>query len=152
MPKHGGTASRHSYNNNNMKHKELQQRISNSDQLKLETYIRLYDRMILHYLVCKMMPEESIDKLIKWWEKAIKKSIDDNAKDRTSFLESTIAGRRAKIMKEPDGEKIRLDSVKTFELARDIITRSLSQVQSDPEFGPLFDEDDDDAEENSTER
>ena len=98
---------------------------THTDHDKLESYMRMYDRILLYTLASNLMPKESIDETINLWEKVIKKTIDSDATMRTKFMESTPTGRIAKLREEPDGEDLRLHSIKTWNLAKNIISANM---------------------------
>ncbi len=108
--------------------KELKNQVaSHSDHDKLDSYIKMYDRILLYTLAANLMPKESVDETIHLWEQVIKKTIDGDATLRTKFMESTPTGRIAKLREEPDGEDLRLHSIKTWKLAKNIISANMSR-------------------------
>ncbi len=110
---------------------ELKNKAMNADHDKLESYIRMYDRILLYTLASNIMAKENIEESIDLWEKVIKKTIDSDSVNRTKFMESTSAGRIAKLRREPDGEAMRLSDVKTWKIARDIISANLSRDEEE---------------------
>ena len=81
------------------------QAAAHSDHDKLDSYMKMYDRILLYTIAANLMPKESIDETIRLWEQVIKKTIDGEATLRTKFMESTPTGRVAKLRQEPDGEE-----------------------------------------------
>ena len=120
---------------------DLEKKIDKSNQIRLETYIRLYDRMILYNLAAQILPKETINDTLDFWDKAIKRHIDDNVQNRTKVLESTNYGRLLQMLHEPDGEDLRLQCLDTWRTAREVIEKGFTQVtdtdedwkQNDPE-------------------
>ena len=110
---------------NDLSTKELIKRIEKVNPDRLEGYIKAFDRMLLYSLACNIVSEEALGKTVEMWKNTIKKSIDADAKNRTSFLESTPDGRKAKMAGEPDGESIRLKFLETMNVAQDIIKSNL---------------------------
>ena len=90
--------------NNKDLEKEIQQELSDVNQERLETYMRMFDRILLYTIAANMVPAEVIQQTIHIWATTIKKIIDSDATGRTQFLEATVQGRIAKLHKEADGE------------------------------------------------
>jgi hypothetical protein len=118
---------------------ELIKRIEQVSPERLEGYIKAFDRMLLYSLATSIIPKEALSKTVNLWEKTIKKSIDIDAQNRTLFLESTLDGRKAKMVGEPDGELLRLKFLETLGVAQDIIQSNL--FRDNTEFPPNKDED-----------
>ena len=118
---------------------ELQERMKEADFNQIEKLMRLFDRVLLYNLAVHTMPDEFLMKTVEFWDKIVKMGIDRDANNRTDILESTIMGRRAKFGQMPDGEQVRLESLKQWQIARDIITSNLQK----PEEPDMFDTGDD---------
>jgi len=103
----------------------------------VESYMRLFDRLLLHSLAIRMLSNEEKDNILDLWSKAVKKSIDVDASKRTDFLESTIPGRAAKYNKEPDGETLRMLHLKAHDAVKKMIIHGLSHSDH---FGDFEDE------------
>ena len=106
---------------------------AHSDHDKLDSYMKMYDRILLYTIAANLMPKESVDETIRLWEQVIKKTIDGEAILRTKFMESTPTGRIAGLKKEPDGEAVRLHAVKTWKLAKNIISANMSRNENEDE-------------------
>ena len=119
--------------NNNIE-KEIHQELSSADQERLEAYMRMFDRILLYTMAANAMPPEAIDKTINLWDKTIKKMINMDSKTRTNFLESTTQGRLSKFHKEPDGEDLRLYLLKTWKIARKIVTANLINPTDEDDY------------------
>jgi len=111
-----------------MNRKEIEEKLKDADFTQVEKYMRMFDRILLYNLVAHTMPEEFIDGAIQIWDKTCRFGIDKDATSRTHILQSTIVGRRAKYGKIEDGEKLRLDSLKQYEIARDLIVSNLKDL------------------------
>lgn len=106
---------------------ELQERMKEADYDQIEKMMRIFDRVLLYNLAVHSMPREFLTSAVRLWDKIVKLGIDRDASLRTDILESTIQGRRAKLGNAPDGEQVRLDALKQWGIARDIITSNLMQ-------------------------
>ncbi len=111
--------------NNKDLEKEIQQELSDVNQERLETYMRMFDRILLYTIAANMVPAEVIQQTIHIWATTIKKIIDSDATGRTQFLEATVQGRLAKLHKEADGEELRLNCLKAWNVAHKIVTANL---------------------------
>jgi hypothetical protein len=114
--------------------KELQERMKEADFDQVEKMMRLFDRVLLYNLAVHSMPDEFLEKAVELWDKIVKMGIDRDASVRTDILESTVAGRRAKFGQMADGEKVRLEGLKQWQIARDIITSNLQRPEDQKEF------------------
>ena len=115
------------------KEKELQELIKNSDPVRVEAYLQMMQRILVYSLATRLMPKDELSQTIQFCDNLVKKSIDIDASHRTEFLESTPMGRTAKLMKEPDGEDVRLHGLQQWSVARTIIEANL--LGRDDEFG-----------------
>jgi hypothetical protein len=113
------------------KPKSMHSKISESDPDRLNSYIGMFDRLLLYNLAAGTMPAEIIDEMIEKWAQTIKSTIDTEAQHRTHFLESTPQGRLAKKQDQPDGEDIRLLFLETLDTAKQIVTRNLQRDEDD---------------------
>ncbi len=109
----------------------LQNLLQNADQERIEGYMKMLDRILLYNLAANIMPDESKQDVIKFWDKVIKKTIDLEVTKRTEFLEGTPVGRIAKYRKEPDGELHRLHCLKHWAMARQVISANLERSKED---------------------
>lgn len=104
--------------------KKIQEEVANSDAERIEVYLKMLDRILLHTLVANTMPKEVLTDVIDLWDKVIKKGIDMESSRKTNFLESTSLGRLAKYKGEGDGEEHRLHCLKQMEVAKKIINNN----------------------------
>lgn len=107
------------------KKEDLSKKLQESDIQQVGQYMKMFDRMLLYTLATNLLPKSALHGTMKLWEKVIKKNIDGDCKNRTEFLETTIEGRKAKYEQEPDGEDMRLHSLKQFEIAREVVHANL---------------------------
>jgi hypothetical protein len=115
--------------------KDILKLMEDVDQERLEAYLRMFDRILLYVLAANVMPSEAVDNTVDLWNKTIKKTIEVDVNSRTEHMEFTPMGRLARMREEPDGEQLRLDCVKAWKMARDLITIKLKEEQgnSDPD-------------------
>jgi len=99
----------------------MMERISKADPKQLEGFIRMFDRVLLYSMASSMFDDDQIEACIGSWTKLIKNIINEDAKRQTELLEGSPSGRLAKYMNQPDGEDVRLWSLRTHKLAEDII-------------------------------
>jgi len=118
----------------------LLKQVNEVDQEKLETYMRMFDRMAVYVLTANLMPPPARRKAMKMWDSMVKTSIDTDAKNRTNFLEASPLGRGAKLRGEPDGEMIRLESLKAWKLAHDLIALKIGDPDDDGDDFSSFNE------------
>jgi hypothetical protein len=116
--------------------KELFERIEKCDPSQLNGYIQMFDRMLLYTVAVHTMPREALQAAQQMWLKAARKGIDKEATGRTNFLEGTREGRFQKMMRQPDGEDVRVKHLEILQLAKDIINRNFEKGTFD---GPGFD-------------
>ena len=109
--------------------KDLDNQIAEVDALRLESYLRLYDRIVLYNLIAQLMSDENIKESINKWELIVKRSIDEDAQARTDFLESTSTGRLAKMHHVKDGESIRLEALQICNIAKMVIQQGLLELK-----------------------
>ena len=122
--------------------KEINKRISEVNPNRLEVYQKMFDRILLYNLAANVMPQKEIDRAIKWVDRIVKKTIDVDSENRTNYLQSTKEGRLARISEEPDGEDLRLEFLKTWAIAKDIITSNLKSQSDEDEDDYELDYDD----------
>ena len=115
--------------------KKLMEEMGKINPERIECYLKMYDRLMLYALAANLAPKEVLMELLKNCETLVKKGIDMESRYRTNFLESTPEGRLAKLQHEPDGESLRLESVKTWNLAKEIITANLESFSQPSEEG-----------------
>ena len=108
--------------------------MKDADFTKVDQYMRMFDRILLYNLAVHTLPEEILQGAIHLWEKAIKIGINKDSSYQTEVLESTVIGRRAKLGNMPDGEKVRLDSIKQYRIAKDIIESNLQPPKDEEDF------------------
>lgn len=113
---------------------QLNERMEDANFDQIERMMRMFDRVLLYNLAVHTMPREFLDHAVQLWDRLVKMGIDRDASLRTDLLESTIAGRRAKLNNAPDGEEVRLDAIKQWGIARDIITSNLMQSSHDQDM------------------
>jgi len=104
---------------------KVNQLLNNADISRISGYLQMFDRILLYRLAKGIMPKEDLSDAIGVWSLVAKKGIDLDAKERTEFLETTPAGRAAKLRKEADGETIRLHNTKQLDIAKQIINTNL---------------------------
>lgn len=115
----------------------MRKKISEADPERLNGYIDMFDRLLLYNLAVGTMPSGILDEMIEKWARAVKTTIDTEAKHRTHFLESTPQGRLAKKQQQPDGEDIRLLFLNTLDTAKQIVTRNLQRDEDEDDFESL---------------
>lgn len=109
--------------------KKLMEEIGKVNPERIESYLKMYDRLLLYALAANLAPKEALMEMLKNCEMLVKKGIDVESQYRTNFLESTPEGRLATLQNEPDGESTRLESLKTWNLAKEIITANLESFR-----------------------
>lgn len=110
-----------------METNDLQKMISEVDPQRLDAYQKMFDRILLHTIAANVMPKKDIEKTIQFVDRIVKKTIDVDSTNRSDYLHSTKEGRLARMSGEPDGEQLRLDFLKTWEVAKHIITANLAK-------------------------
>lgn len=113
--------------------KQLQKMMKKIDPERLNAYQQMFDRILLHVLASNVMPKKAIDNTIQFAEKVIKKTIDVDSTMRQNFLYGTKEGRLARLMGQPDGEELRLEFLKTWNVAKEIIKSNLFQNTDEDE-------------------
>lgn len=121
-----------------MSPEEIHKQLKEADMEKLDQLMKMYDRILLYNLAANVMPQPILHDTIKLWDKVVKKTINEDASKRTDLLESSIVGRRAKYAKMPDGEMVRLEALKQWSIARNVILANL-QKPDIPEQSDSFD-------------
>lgn len=111
--------------------KTLMERIANVDPRQLDGYMRQFDRMLLHTIAAATLPPEAIEATKRLWLKVAKKGIDQEANGRTEFLQGTREGRMQRMLRQPDGEDVRLALLETLDTAREIIDRNFAKALAD---------------------
>ncbi len=115
----------------------LKARLDKADPERLEGYMRMFDRILLYNLAAHVMPPDSVNTILDFWEKAVKKTIDMDCQKFTQFLQSTPQGRLASLTGEqPDGEDMRLKYLGAFDIAQEIIASNITKPE---EFGHVDD-------------
>lgn len=117
------------------KAQKVQEMLKKVDLEHLNKYFDMFDRLLLYNIAVNTIPPEVIDDIIGSWTETVKWSIDSEAKYRTHFLESTPQGRHAQIMKQPDGEEIRLKYLETLNAAKAIIKMNMKQSKDNTDYG-----------------
>ena len=120
-----------------MDNKEILKILKEADHDRVESYMHMFDRVLLYTLAANTMPEEVLRGTIQLWDKVVKRTIDLDAGRQTEFLEGTISGRTAKFKRMPDGEEIRLRHLRQWKIAKDIISANLHQHQIDSDEGEI---------------
>ncbi len=110
-----------------MKNEELQQLLEKADPQLMESYMRMFERILLYNMATAIMPPEAIEGSVDLWDKVVKKAINSDASKRTDFLEGSPDGRMAKLEKEPDGEDLRHHCLEQHRIARSVIVANLGQ-------------------------
>lgn len=120
---------------------KLLQEVTSVNPDRIESYMRIFDRMLLYTLATNLAPKEVLFQTLDFCDKVVRRGINIESQYRTNYLESTPQGRVSKLQNEPDGEELRLESLRTWNLAKRIIDANLSG------FGPgENDEDESDVE------
>lgn len=117
----------------NKKEQEIRDLVENADHERVETYMRLFDRILLYTIASKLIPKEAVQFSLESWNTIVKKGIDFDSTKRTNFLEETVVGRAAQLRDEPDGEEYRLHCLKQYEIAKSVIEANLRI--DDDDFG-----------------
>jgi len=104
----------------------INKRIAEVNPERLEAYQRMFDRILLYTLAANFLPQEHLKKTLDLADKVIKRTIDVDSCNRTRFLQETKEGRVERMKDAYDGEDVRLISLKTWELAKELITSNLS--------------------------
>jgi hypothetical protein len=104
---------------------------------QVEAYMRMFDRILLYTIASNIMPKEALDKTLSMCDKVVKKGMDLDVQFRTNFLEATPQGRLLQMKKdEPDGEELRLEYLKTWDVAKELIKNNLDGARpSEEAFG-----------------
>jgi hypothetical protein len=121
--------------------KQIKTKIRNTDQERVEGYLRMLDRILLYNMAVNSMPPEVLQGIVQLWDKIVHKSIDLDASMRTQFLEGTKLGRTAKLQNEPDGEALRMHCLDQWKLARSVLESNLLNPTIIDEDFDLFGED-----------
>ena len=111
--------------------KKTEETLKDADFERVEGYMHMFDRVLLYTMAANNLSQKTLDATIKFWDVVIKKTIDLDATQRTDFLEKTLHGRTAKLRDEPDGEDIRLHSLKQWKIAKQVIENNLRKLESD---------------------
>lgn len=113
----------------------------NTDQERVEGYLRMLDRILLYNMAVNSMPPEALQSIVKLWDKVVLKSIDLDASLRTHFMEATKMGRAAKFQDEPDGEDLRLHCLDQWKFAKSVVETNLLNPKIIDEGFDLFGDD-----------
>lgn len=113
-----------------MNPKDLLERIASANPERLEAYHRMFDRILLYTIASQLIPDEAINKLIGNADKIIKQTIDKDASIRTTYLQTTKQGRKDRIEGAFDGEDVRLEFIKTWEIVKDIVKGNLKSPRN----------------------
>lgn len=111
----------------NFPDKDLLNKINSVNVERLESYLKMFDRILLYSLAVSTMSKEHLDECVKLTEKVIKKSIDIDSQMRTDYLEGSIDGRVLKMQKATDGEELRLQLLNVWKVAKELIERNLTK-------------------------
>lgn len=122
------------------KDKQIRDLIDRADHERVESYMHMFDRILLYTLAASIMPKTAIEGTMDLWDKVVKKGIDIDSTKRTNFLEGTTSGRTAKLREEPDGEDLRIHCIEQLNIARDVIMSNLKQGLDDRNGGSGFGE------------
>ena len=112
-----------------MEAKEIQEMLKDSDIQYVGKYMKMFDRILLYTLAVNFLPEDAIKGTLNLWDKVIRSGINQEVNMRNEFLEGTKEGRLAKYSNEPDGETLRLYSMKQLKIAKDIISSNLKKPE-----------------------
>lgn len=107
--------------------KQLQKMIQKVDPERLGAYQQMFDRILLHVIAVNILPKKAIKNTLDFADKVIKKTIDVDSSLRQEFLYGTKEGRVARLLQQPDGEDVRLEHLKTWDVAKSIIKANLFQ-------------------------
>lgn len=114
-----------------MTEKQLQSLLENTDHEKIESYIGIFDRILLYTLAASLIPKETVKYSMEIWESLVKKGINLDSTKRTNFLEETVPGRAALLRGELDGEEYRLHCIKHFQVAKSVIENNIRLDETD---------------------
>lgn len=108
----------------------LLRRIAEVNPERLEAYYRMLDRIILYSLAAHIIPPDAIDTILGIADKVVKKTIDTDSNRQNTFLHENKSGRQARLASQLadhkyDGEAIRLEYLKTWELVKEIAKANL---------------------------
>lgn len=93
---------------------------------KIETYLNMFDRILIYNMVTQFMSQDQISTLISFWNSIILKTIDLEAQGLTEFVEGDPRGRALVAQKcISDGEEHRLDCLKQLIMAKSVIEANL---------------------------
>lgn len=112
--------------------KMLLERIQKVDPRQLDNYMRQFDRILLNTIAAAILPPEAIDATKRLWLKVAKRGIDQEACIRTEFLQGSREGRMQRMLRQPDGEDVRLVLLETLDTAREIIERNFAKSMQEP--------------------
>lgn len=101
------------------------------DPERMGGYIDMFDRLLLYTMAVQIMPPEILEKLLKKWEHIIKTTIDMESNIRTTYLEETAHGRFETKHERPDGEELRLNNLKTLNMAKLILDNNLQSPEEE---------------------
>ena len=118
--------------------KELQKRLEQADMENIGKFMKMFDKMLLYTIAVNFLPQEAIHGTVDLWDKIIKKGINEDANNRTTFMETTQPGRLALYKKEPDGEDLRLHFLEQWKLAREVILNNLSKDEISDDSEDMF--------------
>ncbi len=110
---------------------EMQKKMTEVDPERMGGYIDLFDRLLLYTMAVQIMPPEILEKLLKKWEHIIKATIDMESNIRTTYLEETPHGRSETKHEQPDGEELRLNNLKTLNMAKLILDNNLQSPKEE---------------------
>ena len=114
--------------------KELFKKIAEVNPERLEAYHRMFDRILLYTIAVNTIPSEHIEKIIKNADTIVKKTIDIDSNKLQTILHGTKEGRLARIKEQKDqydGESVRLEYIKVWELVKEIVRGNLKQPEED---------------------
>lgn len=105
---------------------EIQKRLAEANPERVEAYHKMFDRILLYILACKILDRDQINQTVSFVDKVIKKTIDMDSQERNHLLYGTKQGRANCMLKEQDGEALRLDCLKNWELVKDLVVANLT--------------------------
>ncbi len=110
---------------------EINKRIAECNPERLVAYQNIFDKLLLFSIASSLLSTQEIEKVINFADTVIKKTINSDSIARTTYQQETKAGRLARMENDPDGEDIRLEYLKTWNLAKELIRFNLVSKKKD---------------------
>lgn len=110
---------------------EINKRIAECNPERLVAYQNIFDKLLLFSIASSLLSTQEIEKVIDFADTVIKKTINTDSVARTAYQQETKAGRLARMENDPDGEDIRLEYLKTWNLAKELIRFNLVSKKKD---------------------